>query len=392
MSVAVNGLAIDQTGLLSQLPRLFLMINSLETGGTERQFVTLSSAFDRSKFAIELSCLKRQGGFLGSINGLTNLMEFSPGGSLYKLQSHRTRLALARHLQRNHTAIAHSFDFYSNLMLIPAARVARVPVVIGSHRQLGDLLTPMKFWVQKAMLRWCDKVVCNSSAAAKSLVSAGVKANKLEVIPNGLAPQAFAPAEPAIPRLPGTLRVGMISRMNDLSKNHTVFLRVAARLAPRFPSVQFVLAGDGPLRAELERIAHSLNLKDRVLWLGDRRDIPGVLASLDISVLPSSSESFSNVILESMAAGLPVVAADVGGNPELIQTAVNGFLVPPRDEEGFAAAIEQLLIQRELRDKIGGKARESTRARYSIETVRNEYQELYFSLLVTKRWNRSAEN
>ena len=104
------------------------------------------------------------------------------------------------------------------------------------------------------------------------------------------------------------LRVGMIARMNTRAKNHHLFLRVAARLCERFPALQFVLVGDGPLRHELEREADDRGLGRTVLFLGDRRDIPAVLASLDISVLPSGSESLSNVILESMAAGVPVVA------------------------------------------------------------------------------------
>ena len=106
----------------------------------------------------------------------------------------------------------------------------------------------------------------------------------------------------------------MIARMNAQSKNHKMFLRAAARLCGRFPDVEFVLVGDGPLRPELEREAESLGLKAQVSFLGDRQDIPAVLASLDVCVLPSSSESLSNAILESMAAGVPVVASRVGGN------------------------------------------------------------------------------
>jgi glycosyltransferase involved in cell wall biosynthesis len=389
VSAALNGLDTPDRGVPHTTPGVFLMTNSLETGGTERQFVTLSKALEPAKFAVEIGCLKRYGAFLDGLNGL---LEFSPGKNLYKLQSHRTRIALARHFRARGTAIAHSFDFYSNLMLIPAARVAIVPVVIGSYRQLGDLLTPLRFRVQKAMFRCCDKVVCNSRAAANWLLNAGLKEKKVEVIPNGLLEEAFAPTKPAIPRLPGTLRVGMVSRMNDPSKNHTTFLRVATRLASKFPSLEFVLVGDGPLRAGLQRMTETLGLSGRVLFLGDRRDIPAVLAAMDISVLPSSSESLSNVVLESMAAGVPVVATDVGGNPELIQTGVTGSLVPVGDEEGLSTAIEQLLTQPELRNKIGRQARESARANYSVEKVRDQYQQLYLSLLAEKGWKACRGN
>src|ERR1700688_2825496 len=106
----------------------------------------------------------------------------------------------------------------------------------------------------------------------------------------------------------------MIARMKTNSKNHLGFLRAASRLHASFPDAEFLLAGDGPLRKELEAEATSLGIGDRALFLGDRRDVPSVLASLDLSVVPSDSESLSNVILESMAAGVPVVATRVGGN------------------------------------------------------------------------------
>jgi len=364
-------------------PGVFLMTNSLETGGTERQFAALAQGLDRNAFAVSLGCLKREGAFLENLDGL---VEFSPGGSLLKWGSQRARLALVRHLREQHIALAHGFDFYSNLMLIPAARIARVPVVIGGFRQLGDLLTPMQFRAQKMTFRLCDRVVCNSEAAAERLRLAGLPARKLAVIPNGLTDGFFAAVSPALPRGAETLNIGMISRMNDPSKQHDVFLRAAARLNPRFPKLRFVLAGDGPLRLSLEHLAGSLGLGDRVVFMGDRRDIPAVLASLDVSVLPSTSESLSNVILESMAAGVPVVATRVGGNPELIQHGETGLLVSEGDENQLAAALEVFLTQPDLRKLCGYKAREKAKADYSIRKVTQRYQELYRELLTEKGW------
>ncbi len=359
------------------------MTNSLETGGTERQFAALAAALDRDAFAVSLGCLKREGTFLENLDGL---IEFSPGGSLLKWGSQRARLALARHLRDQRIALAHSFDFYSNLMLIPAARIARVPVVMGSFRQLGDLLTPMQFRAQNMIFRWCDRVICNSEAAAACLRSAGLPPQELTVIPNGLTDEFFAAVSPALPRDAETFNIGMISRMNDPSKRHDAFLRVAARLAPRFPKLQFILAGDGPLRPDLERLAESLGLSDRAVFMGDHRDIPAVLASLDVSVLPSASESLSNVILESMAAGIPVIAMCVGGNPELIQHGETGLLVRDGDENQLAAAIEVFATQPDLRKHCGSKARENAKAHCSIRRVAARYQELYRELLAEKGW------
>ena len=357
-----------------------MMVNSLERGGTERQFVTLANGLSGGNFEVSTGCLARHGEFVDS---LPAVKEFSPGRSLFKGQSILTRAKLARSLRQQQIAVAHAFDFYANLMLTPAARLARIPVVIGSHRQLGDLLTPLQFRAQNAAFRACDRVVCNSRAAADRLKQAGISADKLVVIPNALPDEAFAETAPALPRESGTLRVGMVARMNDRSKNHVTFLRMAARLAVKHPSVQFVLVGGGPLRSELEAMAGELNIADRVLFLGDRSDISAVLASLDVTVLPSRSESLSNVILESMASGVPVVASNVGGNPELLSDGQTGFLTTD-DDVALAGAVEKFLRNEELRIACGRRAKLEASAKYQLGIVCERYEDLYLSTLALK--------
>jgi L-malate glycosyltransferase len=275
--------------------------------------------------------------------------------------------------------------------LIPAARFARTPVVIGSQRQLGDLLTPRQFRAQAAALRWCDAVICNSRAAADRLAEEGISSDKLIVIGNALPVAAFTPVPAALPRaLPGTrgsLRVGMVARMNARYKNHSGFLRIAKRINQHMPDVEFLLAGDGPLRAELEREAQTLGIGERVIFLGDRRDIAALMASIDVAVLTSDSESLSNVILEAMAAGLPVVAYQVGGNPELVHhegNAPRGELIPAGDEEGFAAAVERLLSAPSMRAQFGENARKFASDNFGLENVRARYENCYQTLLEKK--------
>jgi len=367
---------------VTELPSLFLMTNSFETGGRERQFAALAQSFHASSFRPQIGCIAKRGSFLEGFDGV---MEFPLGGNLYGVRSMQTRLRLARHLRESHTAVAHAFDFYTNLVLIPAARLARVPVVIGSQRQLGDLLSPAKSRAQLAAFRWCDRVVCNSRAAARHLVDQGLPEDQIVVIGNGLAPSAFAPVAPALDRSSSVFRIGMIARMNTPSKNHRVFLRAAASVSRRFPGTEFILAGDGPLKPELERQARDLGIGARVHFLGDRRDIPAILASLDVSVLPSTSESLSNAILESMAAGVPVVAARVGGNLELIDND-RGILVPPGQVGAFASAIECLLQNPVMRAEFGRNARNFAESNFTIAAMRKRYEELYTELLQKKGW------
>lgn len=244
-------------------------------------------------------------------------------------------------------------------------------------------MTPAQFRVQMAAFRWCDAVVCNSLAAADRLIASGLAPDKIAVIGNALPSEVFNAATAALPKKAGVLRVGMVARMNHRYKNHSGFLRIAAQIHQRIPNAEFLLAGDGPLREELEGEAASLGLGERVFFLGDRQDMPAVLASIDIAVNPSDSESLSNVILEAMAASLPVVAYDVGGNSELVNDQ-RGALISAGNEASFADAVEKLLSDAALREQLGRSARQFTQENFSLEKVRQRYSDLYTMLLRKK--------
>ena len=114
---------------------------------------------------VALGCLRNGGAFANDLEGIVGV---PTGREPFRFRAQRVRLELGRHLRTQPALIAHSFDFYSNLMMIPSARLARVPVVIGSQRQLGDLMSGFRNWAQHAVFRWCDRVVCNSRAAARA--------------------------------------------------------------------------------------------------------------------------------------------------------------------------------------------------------------------------------
>ncbi|HTT25179.1 MAG TPA: glycosyltransferase [Candidatus Sulfotelmatobacter sp.] len=356
--------------------KVLLMTNTLEVGGSERQFALLVESLSLDRFEVQPACLKRIGGLVARLG---EIPEFPVGGGLVGLRALRSQLALIHSMRSQGIAVAHAFDFYTNLMLIPAARMAGVPV-IGSHRQIGDLLSRAKFSAQYWAFRFCDRIVCNSRAAAQTLLSAGLPENKIEIIPNALGEEAFAECVPAIPRKPGVVRVGMIARMNNVVKNHPAFLRIAARLCEIYPAVEFALVGDGCCRPELERMAAALHIDRRVLFLGERHDIPAVLASLDVSVLLSSSESLSNVILESMAAGVPVVATAVGGTPELVTHGETGMLVPPNEEGKVLAELTNLVSNATLRGQLAVKSKHFARSNFHVDVITQRFEQLYLDL------------
>ena len=244
-------------------------------------------------------------------------------------------------------------------------------------------MTPAQFRAQAAAFRWCDAVVCNSQAAADRLIATGLAPDKIALIGNALPAEAFTAVPAALPKRPGVARVGMVARMNHGYKNHSGFLRIAAQLHQRMPEAEFVLIGDGPLRQQLENEASSLGLGASAIFLGDRQDMPAVLAALDVAVLTSDSESLSNAILEAMAAGLPVVAYRVGGNSELVDDQ-RGALIAAGNENDFANAIQSLLPDAHLRERQGNNARRFAEQNFSLDRVRRRYEDLYLTLLEKK--------
>ena len=361
---------------------VFLMTSSGDTGGTERQFAVMAEALSHGPFHVETGCLRKRGIFF---DNLPEIQEFPLGGSFLSRRALQSGWELRKHLRRRKIAVAHAFDFYTNLMLLPTARLAGTPVVIGSMRQLGDRLTPAKTRMLKWVLRnFPDRVVCNSRAAADRLLELGVSASKLAVIPNALPNECFDPVAPVLP--PGNnLRVGLIARMNEKVKNQAALLRAAALVLEDIPNLEIVLAGDGALRPELEKLAVDLGIARQVLFLGERREVAAVLASIDISTLTSLSESMPNAILEAMAAGLPVVSTRVGGCAEVIRHGETGFLVDSGDVAQLADALRTLLRNESLRKQFGARGREVARSQFGVATIQKQYEELYTVALREKR-------
>jgi glycosyltransferase involved in cell wall biosynthesis len=176
----------------------------------------------------------------------------------------------------------------------------------------------------------------------------------------------------------------MVARMNAKSKNHSGFLRALALIRDQIPNLEALLVGDGPLRSGLEQEARDLGLSQNIRFLGDRRDIPAVFAALDLSVLPSLSESLSNSIIESMAQAVPVVAARVGGNEELLGGG-RGILVPPGDDRALASAILDLVRDEPHRKRMGAAGQRFAQEHFTIEQMSRQHERLYMDLLQRKR-------
>jgi glycosyltransferase involved in cell wall biosynthesis len=370
---------------------VFLMANGLEMGGTEKHLVQVATALKGGQFRVRLGCIQRRGYFAETLRTEWDIAEFRLGGSFFSRMALNSALALARHLNAHGVRVAHSFSFYSNLLMIPVARMSGVPIVIGSHRQLGDLLTQVQFDAQNAFLQLCDRIVCNSRAAAERLATWGLAPNRMVVIPNAVSPEIFrvGHTRSQVPSA-NVVKVGMIARMSAAGKNHALLLRAAAHLRSKSRNIQFFLVGDGPHRPQLESMSQKMGLTSQVTFLGECRDLGVLLANLDISVLASSSESSPNAITESMAAALPVVATRVGGIPELISNGETGLLVPVDDDVRLANAIEYLAENPEVCVRMGRNALEFAVQHFRLGHVSNLYERLYMDLLDGRRLNEDA--
>lgn len=380
--------------------KLLQFVTLFEIGGTERQVMNLARGLDPSRFDVHFACLKRRGDFLATIESSGRPLATYPIQSLYPPHVLRHQVQFARDLRRDRIEVVHIYGFHPNVFAIPAARLAGTPAIVASIRDTGDHLTPAQKRAQRLVCRWADAVLVNAEAIKVRLVGEGYDPGRITVISNGISlsrPEGRS-AEGGLRRElglpPEAPLVAVLSRLNHL-KGIEYFLEAAARVATRFPEVRFAIVGDGrticdglivesPYKRELEAHAVRLGLGGRVVFTGFRLDVPELLAEVAVSVLPSLSEGLSNAVLESMAAGVPVVATAVGGNPEAVQDGVSGVLVPPRDPLALARAICALLEDRQMAARLGQAGRQRVVERFSAERMVRETERFYLELLARK--------
>jgi len=372
--------------------RLLTFTTLFAIGGTERHVVSLAGGLDYSRFDLEFGCMRRSGEFLEQIQARGLPINEYAVARLYGPHTVAQQLRFARHLRRRRIQIMHSYNFYPNVFAIPAARLARTPVVLASIRDTGAYLTPRQRRVQRLACRLADHVLVNAEAVRQWLTAEGYDASRISVIRNGLDLSRFAPGgdDPSLRRelgVPdGAPLVAMLSRLSR-KKGVEDFLDAAATLTERFPEARFLVIGDtiehdGPqYRRELEDRAARLGLGERVTFTGFRLDVPRLLSAVTVSVLPSLSEGLSNTILESMAAGAPVIATRVGGSPEALEDGVDGLLIPPREPAELSRAISWVLEHPEAARELGRRARARVAEEFSLQRMIRETECLYARLL-----------
>jgi len=309
------------------------------------------------------------------------------GLRFYPLQTHKALLPfevarLAAWLVWNRVEIVNTHSSNDGWLAGVAARLALWPTLIRSRHIEVDY--PNRFWSGLAFRILPRYVLTTSQRIADRLVGElGVPSSRVACVATGIDLTRFHPGiegnlREELGLAPEVALVGMISVLRSW-KGHGTFLDAAAQLlldAKR--SVHFVIAGDGPGREELaEKIAHE-PWKDRVTLLGHRADVPNVLSSLDVLVLPSyAHEGIPQIVLQAQAMACPVVATMVGGIPEVVEDGVTGLLVPPRDFPALAEKIGMLLYDPKLSERLGHAARVNVEQHHSLDAMGQQLLQVY---------------
>ncbi|MCS6850897.1 MAG: glycosyltransferase [Gemmataceae bacterium] len=300
----------------------------------------------------------------------------------------RTRLELIERLRTLSPHVLCCHGYKADLLGLSAARRLGIPVVAVSRGWTGESLKVRLYdRLDRWALRRMDHVVCVSWGQARKVRAAGVRAQRLSVIHNAIRLDRFATRDErygdhlrgffAKPVSHVVLAAGRLSP----EKGFAVLVNAAQRLRARLPEMGLVIFGDGPLRPVLQRQIDSLGLSGQVVLAGHRRDLDAFLPHAHVLALASFTEGLPNVILEAFAAGVPVVATDVGGNRELVHDGINGRLVPPGRGDALAEAIESVLQSEPGRRQMGERGRQLVAVEFTFAAQARAYRHLFARLI-----------
>lgn len=379
--------------------RILYVIGSLEVGGAERHLVAITQALKLRQWSPEVFVLSRDGPLarqleeakipiLGPI-----LPTWVRGGVSSRLQSRLGLILGFIHLAWvmlvSRPAAVHFFLPAAYILGGWAALLTGMRPRIMSRRSLNHYQRkhPVYERLERFLHPRMDRICGNSKAVVRQLQNEGVRPDQVRLIYNGVDFSQFHEQFDRR-RIRDSLGVGdaalviVVVANLILYKGHADLLHALGRIAGRLPwSWRLLCVGrDDGIGESLRELAADLELDANVVWTGSRADVPGILASSDIGVLCSHEEGFSNSVLECMAAGLPMVVTDVGGNAEAVQNGVTGYVVPPRDSMALGEAILNLAADPNRRD-MGRRGRQRVEETFSMAACVSAYEALYEELL-----------
>jgi glycosyltransferase involved in cell wall biosynthesis len=319
--------------------------------------------------------------------GIGEIREY-PLTSFYDRNFLKQLRRLVSYIKENRINVVHTHCFYTNIFGMAGAYLARVPARITSKGETDGFRTPMQKRAERVSFVLSHRVIANCLVVQDQLVREGVKPKRIIQHYNGLdldrmkvtaASRAQACERFALP--PGRRLITIVANLRNPVKDHPVFLRAAATVRASVPDAAFVIAGEGELMPGLHKLAGELGIVKDVHFIGRCDDVAGLLSVSHLGVLSSKAEGFANAILEYMAAGLPVVATDVGGVREAIIEGETGYIVKSSDVVQMAARIIQVLSDDEKARMMGARGKAIVSEKFSSEHHLQNTLELYDELL-----------
>jgi glycosyltransferase involved in cell wall biosynthesis len=369
-----------------------LVVDDLGFGGAERQVVELANNMDRTRFDVHVCTLSDH------VPLSSTLID---GGHRLHTIRRRNRLdfsvvpRLARLLRTLHADIVHGFLFSAEIASRLAGRMAGTAVVIGSERNANHAIQMSNRIVYRLTGACVDVIIANSNAgAAWNGKIFHRPLSDYRVVHNGVDAERFRPmdgreirAKLGIP-VPCPV-VGAFANFKE-QKNHAMLFRAFRPVLDSFPEARLLLVGEQPAdsrgqwkgyRAQLDRLVDDLQIRHQCTFLGHQKDVEHLYCACDITVLPSLHEGTPNVLLESMACGVPVVATDVCDNQYIIRDGEVGYLVAVGDEAAMADRMKTLLGNAALRQEMGQKDRHWVLTEFSAQRLAEKMGAVYLELL-----------
>lgn len=356
--------------------RILHVVYSLEIGGLERVVVTLANRIDPALYESYICCITRAGELSTYLDDPGRLTVIGHTGRV----NVSSLWDVYRAVQSNVVDLIHSHNFPGMLYGFPASRLGRIPIV---HTQHGRTLREESFLlntVEKVLSRSVTRYVCVSGRLREEVRSGiGVDEGRLAVIYNGID---VAESDRMRVAAPGGGVIGSVGRLTPI-KNYELLVRAFGLIHERFPTWRLELVGGGERYDGIARLAEELSVSGSTVMHGYRLDVERYLGAFDIFVLPSFSEGHSISLLEALSLGKVCIVSRVGGNPEIIEDGVNGFLFDPRSVDELVGKITSV-IERFDSPEIGrvrACARETVLSKFSSDTMLAGYDRLYRDIL-----------
>jgi len=345
------------------------LIGQLDRGGAEKQLFLLASALQRRGWQQAVISFMAGGTWAGRFAEIGIPVSCIPPTRLTPWRFWRLR-RLIRSLKPRVIVSwsAHGAVYADWIFAVgPVARLINVRGDLTKHNGTGTRKQRLGL-LQKALER-ADYVVSNSRRNLDALRERGVRLPRTEVIYNIVA-EGKTPSPKHASQLPRIVAVGSLIPL----KSYDVLIEAAAILAANATDFELLLAGRGSEQRRLESLANELGIAQRVKFLGEVEDVPGLLRTADVFVHPAITEGLSNAILEALAEGIPMVACPVGATPEIIEDGQNGLLVPVRQPQALARAMGSLLNDSCLRQRLGRAGSALVRGRFGESSIAEQYE------------------